>query len=98
MPHASPRVVLAAALLLLGVPALSGATPPTQSQCESAWEDSAADDTCDNENISVHENNCSIGTSCTDTNGQTVGQNFLISLEYVDDLNNCNGRLKVGNC
>ena len=98
MPHASPRVVLAAALLLLGVPALSGAAP-TQSQCESAWGDSSADDTCGNEYIIVEDEKCRVSASClTEDPWSSRATTILTSLANVDDLHNCSSSLQVGSC
>lgn len=92
-------IALAAALLLLGVPALSGAAAPTQSQCEDAWEDSDADDSCDNEYIVVEDEKCRVSASClTEDPWDSRATTILTSLANVDDLENCSGSLQVGSC
>ncbi len=91
-------IALAAALLLLGVPTLSGAAP-TQSQCADAWSESAADDTCDNESISVSGDNCRVTASClTEDSWFSLAADITTSLSNVDDLHNCSGSLNVGSC
>ncbi len=91
-------IALAAALLLLGVPTLSGAAP-TQSQCSDAWSESSADDTCDNESISVSGDNCRVTASClTEDPWFSLAADITTSLANVDDLQNCSGSLNVGSC
>ncbi len=91
-------IALAAALLLLGVPTLSGAAP-TQAECSNAWDDSAADDTCDNESISVSGEDCRVTASClTEDPWFSLATDITTSLSNVDDLHNCSGSLNVGSC
>ncbi len=92
-------LALAATLLLLSVPALSGAA--TDSECSDEWTESAADGSCDNESISASgDTDCAIGASCTTGQGQGNSRyaTITVHLERVDELHNCNGHLQVGSC
>ena len=91
-------LALTFALLLLGVPTLSGATP-TAAQCESEWEESPADDSCYQESFSVSPTgNCSVVARCQREIREMNNASFLIGIEYFDDLHNCDGTLQVGAC
>ena len=92
-------LALAATLMLLGVPALSGAA--TDSECSTEWSESGADDSCWSETISASgDTDCEIGASCATSQGQGNSRytTITVHLSRVDELNNCNGHLKVGNC
>ena len=98
-------LVLAAALLLLGVPALSGAEVtegqpvPTQSECANAYADSSAADTCSRETISVIGNKCRIVAYCTMSGGFWTQETEIETiLGNVEILSNCNGYLRTGSC
>ena len=92
-------LVLAAVLLLLGIPALSGAA--TDGECRSEWSESGADDSCWSESISASgATDCEIGASCATGQGQGNSRyaTITVHLGRVDELNNCNGWLQVGSC
>lgn len=90
-------LALAAVLMLLGVPALSGAA--TDAECQDAWADSSADDSCDAGHIAAAgDDNCSVTASCEIGNGSSRSDSITTALSNVDDLNNCGGFLRVGNC
>ena len=77
----------------------------TQAECEQAWDDSSADDSCKDETISTASNNqCTVNASCARHVGPLQGGTVYWAASYtgskanVKNLNNCQGELKVGNC
>ena len=92
-------LALAAALLLLGVPALSGAAAPTQVDCSLAFTNSPAEDSCTASSITVSGEQCRVRAYCeTGYNNDTRVDTVTVPLSDVDDLNNCSGYLTVGSC
>lgn len=93
-------LVLAVAVLLLGVPTQSGAA--TDSECRDEWSESPADDSCSNESISASGNtDCTISASCNMSSGgqgQKRDDEITVHLGRVDELENCDGWLQVGSC
>ena len=85
-----------AAVLLLGVPTLSGAA--TDSECSDAWDDSGADDSCSNEQIVAQGDDCWITALCQMASGGSRSDSITVSLASTDDINNCNGFLSTGSC
>ena len=93
-------VVLATVLLLLGLAPLAWADV-TQAQCAAEWANSAADDECIDEEISVRASDdyCVINASCVMDNGGTRNDSYAADLDDVSDLVNCNGFIKFeGDC
>ena len=110
-------VALAAALLLFSFPAASSDTAiappaPTDAQCSQKWGDSEADDSCQNESISVDGVQCRVQADClmtitehnpTETNSTSLGGTYssteiLATLDDVARLYNCGGVLTIGSC
>ena len=87
-------IALAAVLPLLGVasPVLADVT---EAQCSAEWAESAADETCSNEEIVVQGGDCKISASCTMDNGVSQNDSFMADLDKIDTLVNCNGLLKL---
>ena len=89
---------LAAVLLLLGVASPAWADV-TQAQCAAEWADSAADDECSSEEITVRDGgDCQISASCTMDNGGSRTDSYAAALDKISDLVNCNGFLKLEEC
>ena len=91
-------IALAAALLLLGVATASQAFPPGPSQCMNKYVQSDADDTCQNEDVTIDGNNCSFTAECRDSEGDWRNTSITVSPEEATQLNNCNGTLTLGSC
>ena len=89
---------LAAALFLLGVPAVSEAIPPGPSQCMNKFSLSDASDSCQSMQVTVVGYNCQFSGECRDTEGDWQNTGITVSPEDATGLNNCNGVLTDGNC
>ena len=98
-------VALAFVLLLAGPPALASSA----AECEDAWEDSSASDSCNNPTISFGDYNnceqcCLVFASChTGESGPLAINPYNLTsigapVSDFDDLQNCHGTLKVGSC
>ena len=108
----------AAALLLFSFPAVSQdstssvvAWPvPTDAQCSEKWGDSEADDSCQNESISVEDGLCRVEAEClVPLTSASIDDSGTLQITYdptearvlldeVARLYNCGGLLTVGNC
>ena len=90
-------IALAAALLLLGAATESRAAA-TDAQCSTQWSNSAADDTCSDEQIQAQGNHCRISASCTMSNGSSRSDSITVGLNQVSFIENCDGSLTLGQC
>ena len=76
-------------------------SPPTVAECRAAWDGSSAQSTCRNPpEIHVDGNDCSISAFCsTNTSSAYVSLASITEcVDYIPDLNNCDGSFQVGNC
>ena len=103
---------LTALALAVATPVLANA--PTGAQCEDAWNDSSARDSCGlryyaNGHVLVDTNRyyvsasgggCKVKVDCRQHNQQhpPIANEFLGTIAEVESLNNCAGNLKKGNC
>ena len=99
----------ACALLLIGASSVAGAqeaetlcptTCPevetTQSDCISAFRESAAsDDGCELEDATVDGKTCTLTGVCQDADGGWESFNYSANIGVVDDLQNCDGELRA---
>lgn len=96
-------------MLLAGVVtanlAMAGAPPPPQvtvSDCNTAWSNSSASNTCELWNTWVSDNKCNFSASCPYpiSTGTVRRQTSVNDVEKgsVSSLSNCNGHLTVGSC
>lgn len=90
---------------LYGV-AVYAQSAPSQIQCETAWSQSSASNSCglsgthDNlADISVSGNECKINVDCsTITLGYHINETWQGSVSDMSQLNNCDGELTVEAC
>ena len=109
-PPPSLAVFLSAAFLLasaLSIPAGSAHAGGGKSQnkeesrdivgdCRSNWEQSAAAQVCDNETFSkTNDDQCEIRAFCDDDKGVSALSLVWVDPDDADDLENCNGQLKL---
>lgn len=85
------------------LPGLSGSetSQATKKQCEEAWVQSSAFQTCGSRSDAWADigDNCFISTECTINGGwETKKTSIITSLSGVRNLSNCRGTLTVGPC
>lgn len=89
-------VLSAAALTLVATFGLAGvlaeAQAATQSQCISEFSDSSASNTCELETASASGSSCTLGGLCQH-GGSWHNVSITVTLDDVDDLQNCSGSL-----
>lgn len=88
---------LAFTALLLSWP-MSEARATTVSQCRNAWYNSSASLTCNWSHATIYRNQCRIRASCLTSMGLRNNADIIVHLIRVNDLSNCDGRLKDGSC
>lgn len=102
----SKRVSILATVLLIGTAACPPALALDVSDCEDAWDDSSASQSCglqqvhDNlASISVSNEQCKIHVDCSTSNWNIHRTNNWTGSETdMANLSNCGGDLKVGSC
>ena len=104
-PTPSPlrfAAAFAAALLLLSGAASPARADVTVEQCQAEWADSAAADSCSNEEVVVAvvkgNDYCKINADCATDGGGTRNDVYMAPLDRISELINCNGLLKIEYC
>ena len=95
-----------AVLLAMAASAWGAGAGPTLSDCQDAWLDSSASQSCGISQVhnvlatvSVDNDQCKVNVDCsTNTYGLHRNQTFVGSTTEMASLHNCNGYLKVDSC